>query len=201
MASLREGKAIGAAASVLLLLGFGASPVNLAALLLGLILLLVSAKYISEQTLDMIYTNIMWAVACLIFGAIVGFLVVFNGLESAVRLGSGTVDWSVLTASLVAGLVVVWVFFILAAILIRRSYHAIAQSLRVDLFRTAAALFLAGAVFIIVVGLGFILIFAAIGVQLAAFLSLPDQPPPKTLTDPWGKPVSPSSLPQPLKKA
>lgn len=199
MATLREAKAIGAAASTLLLVGFGTNPLNGVALFLGLILLLVAAKYVSQQTSDGVYSNMRWAVVCIIIGLILGFLIVFAGLRSAVNFSSGSVDWATFTGTLIAGLVVVWIFFILAAVFTWRSYSAIAQSLDADLFRTAATLFLLGAAFIIVLGFGFIIIFAAIGVQLAAFLSLPDEKRPKQPIDPWGKPLpsaSPSQLPK-----
>ncbi len=200
MGFLREGKAIGSAASTLLLIGFGTSPVNVLALLLGLILLLVAAKSISQQTSDKIFTNVMWAVVLVITGSIVGFLIVFNGLISAVNFSSGSVNLATYTNSLIFGLVVVWVFLILGAIFTSKSYYAIAKGLDADLFRTAATLFLVGAVLIIVLGIGFIIIFAALAVQLAAFLSLPDEKHPRTPIDPWGKPVSPTSPSQPLKK-
>jgi len=200
MGSLREGKAIGAAASTLLLIGFGTNPVSLLALLLGLILLLIAVKYVSQETSDKVFTNIMRAVVLVVTGSIVGFLIVFNGLLSAVRFSSGSVDLAAFTNSLIIGLVAVWIFFILGAIFTWRSYSAIAKSLDADLFRTAATLFLTGAVLIIVLGLGFIIIFAALAVQLAAFLSLPDEKHPRTPIDPWGKPVSPTSPSQPPKR-
>ncbi len=197
---MREGKAIGAAASTLLLIGFGTNPVSLLALLLGLILLLIAVKYVSQETSDKVFTNIMRAVVLVVTGSIVGFLIVFNGLLSAVRFSSGSVDLAAFTNSLIIGLVAVWIFFILGAIFTWRSYSAIAKSLDADLFRTAATLFLTGAVLIIVLGLGFIIIFAALAVQLAAFLSLPDEKHPRTPIDPWGKPVSPTSPSQPPKR-
>ena len=197
---MREGKAIGAAASTLLLVGFGTSPVNILALILGLVLLLVAVKYISQQTSDRIYTNIQLAVVCVITGATVGLLVVFNGLLSAVNLSTASVNSATFTGSLITGLVAVWIFFIIAAIFTWRSYSAIAKSLDADLFRTAATLFLLGAVFIIALGLGFIIILAAIAVQLAAFLSLPDEKRLRTPIDPWGKPVSSTPASQPPKK-
>jgi uncharacterized membrane protein len=200
MGFLREGKAIGAAASTLLLIGFGTGPVNLLALLLGLILLLVAVKYVSQETSDKIFTNIMWAVVFVVTGAIVGFVIVFDILLSAVNLGSASVKLVPFTNSQIIGLVIVWIFFIIGAIFTWRSYSAIAKRLEADLFRTAATLFLIGAVLIIILGLGFIIIFAALAVQLAAFLSLPDEKHPRTPIDPWGKPVSPTSPSQPLKR-
>jgi uncharacterized membrane protein len=199
MATLREGKAIGAAASVLLLIGFGTNPGNFLAIFLGLVLLLVSAKNVSEQTGDKVYTDIQWAVVFLITGAVVGFVVVFSALSSLVNFGSGSLDLASFTETVVIGLIVVSVFFIIAAIFTRRSYNAIARKLGVNLFRTAGTLFLVGAVLIMALGIGFIIIFAAIGVQLAAFLSLPDEARPRTPIDPWGKPLSPGSPAQPIR--
>lgn len=201
MATLREAKAIGAAASVLLLIGSGTNVLNLIALLIGIIMLLVATKYISELTSDSVFTNMVYATTFVIIGLIVGFVIVFANFRPILNLSAAPLEnLGAFYLAVLPGLVVVWIFFITAGFFARRSNDLIAQSLDADLFRLAATLFLAGAVLIISLGLGFILIFAAIAVQLAAFLSLPDEKRPRQPIDPWGKPLPPASTSQLAKK-
>lgn len=213
MATLREAKAIGATASVLLLVGSVAnasSVLSIVALIFGLIMLLVATKYIAELTSNSVYTNMALAVAFLVIGLIVWWLLAaFVSLRIVITFGSSPSsrdlagffgpDWSTFTGTVIAGLVVIWICLIIAAFFTRKSYDKIAESLYVELFRLAATLFIIGAVLTIALGLGLIIIFAAVAVQLAAFLSLPDEPRPRRQKDPWDKP-SPSATPIELPK-
>jgi uncharacterized membrane protein len=201
MATLREVKAFGATASILLLLGIVPTfnSVDIVALLLGLVLLLVATKNLADRTSDNVYSNMEWAVALVIIGTIVGIVIVFAGFLAILR-SLPTVDLAAFVGTIIEGLAAISFFFILAALFVRRSYGSIPETLHPHLFRSAANLFLAGAVLIIVLGIGFILIFAAIAVQLAAFLSLPDETPPRPPTDPWGKPLPPTPSSEPPKR-
>jgi len=190
MASLREAKAFGATASILLLIGIvpTSNGVDIVALFLGLVLLLRAAKNLADRTSDKVYSNMEWAVVLVIIGTIVGYVILFAGFLAILR-SFPTVDLASFVATIFEGLAAVSVFFILAAVFVRRSYGSIPESLNPHLFRSAAKLFLAGSIVIIIIGIGFIIIFAAIAIQLAAFLSLPDETPPRPPTDPWGKPL------------
>jgi uncharacterized membrane protein len=94
--------------------------------------------------------------------------------------------------AILAGLAVTCVFFIPASIYLRRSYDSIATSLRVDLFRMVGKLYLIGSALVIVFGVGFVVLFVAWTLTIAAFISLPNEMPPRLPIDPWGRPLRPS---------
>ncbi|VVB87829.1 Uncharacterised protein [uncultured archaeon] len=80
-----------------------------------------------------------------------------------------------LTAFILA-LVPIWIFYIASAIFLKKSYDTIASKLNISMFRTAALLYLIGAVLVIVF-IGFIIIFIAEVLQAVAFFSIPEQAP------------------------
>ncbi len=80
---------------------------------------------------------------------------------------------------------------IISAIFLRKSYEKIATHLNVNMFRTAALLYLIGAALVIVFGLGFILLFVAQILLIVAFFSIPDQMP---MAQPAAQPASPSPM-------
>jgi uncharacterized membrane protein len=201
MPTFRETKAFGITGSIVLIaggIGFGDNVPSLIALLLGLVLLLVTAKYLTELTRnDDIYKNMQFSIVFSILALIVGYLVVFAGLRSVINLGSALsfADFAGSIGNLAIGLLVVWLLFIAAGIFGRRSLYAIASNLREDRFRLAGRLLLVGAVLIVLFAVGLILIFLAVTVQLIAFFSLPDEMPVRPQIDAWGKPLSSESEP------
>ena len=198
MATLREAKGIGAAGSVLMMIS-GVVPGSDLLFVLGLILLLVAERYVSEFSEDRErYQNMTLAVVLFMVGVLIGYAFVFSGFLSILVVsssGSSSFSSSIgLFYSLIGidilGLVSVWFFFLAAAYFLKKSYDSISESLDVELFSTVGLLFLIGAALIIVFGVGFVIIFIAATLQLAAFLALPDTVPQKHPVDPWGKPRS-----------
>ncbi len=185
MAELSQARALGGVGSILLLITF----LPYAGWILGivgLILILLAVKYISDYTHERsIFTNIIWAVVLDIGGIIVGAVVVFAALFHFLGLGMfspGYVPPSNLSAgdiiglivSIVLGLVAIWVFYLVSAIFLKRSFDTIAAKLNVHLFNTAALLYLIGAITAIFL-IGFVIIFIAQILFVAAFFSIPEQ--------------------------
>jgi uncharacterized membrane protein len=88
---------------------------------------------------------------------------------------SGNFDFSVLASILIGILafaVVVWVFSIIATIFIRKSLKTVSDKSTVGLFGTAGLLMLIGAVLIIALGLGILLVWIGTLILAIAFFQL-----------------------------
>jgi len=187
LASLGQAKTLGGVGSLLLLLNFVpyAGPVLG---IVGLILVLVAVKYISDSVSDRsIFNNIIWAVLLAIVGVVIGAFVVFASLFRFIGLGylSGpgltpaniaTVpagDIAALIIGLAAGLVAIWIFYLVSAIFMKRSFDTISIRVNVGMFHTAALIYLIGAATTIIL-VGFVLIFVAQILFIVAFFSIPE---------------------------
>jgi uncharacterized membrane protein len=72
-------------------------------------------------------------------------------------------------------LVILWVFSIIAAFFVRRSFSALSEKSGVGLFSTAGLLILIGAVLIIIFGVGLILIWISLLLLAIAFYQIKPQ--------------------------
>jgi len=182
MATLGQAKTLGGVGSILVLLGF----VPYAGFVLGIvgfILILIAVKYISEVIGDpAVFNNMIIAVVLAIVGLVVGGVVVFGAIYSLVGLGSlgtsGTISGGVLglIAAIIIGLVVIWIFYLIASIFIKKSYDTIANRINVGTFHTAGLLYLIGAALTIIF-VGLIIVLIAEILQIVAFFSIPEQMP------------------------
>lgn len=138
--------------------------------LIGLILMLLAVKQISESMADpQIFRDyLIYFVVALI--AVVVTVVAVGGAVALVLTG-GFVGGMV---ALLGGLAVAWILYLIAAIFLRKSYGVIASKLGVSLFSTTGLLYLIGAALVIVV-IGFFILLVAQILQIIAFFSLPDQ--------------------------
>jgi len=143
------------------------------------------------------------AVLLTIVGLVVFGVIVVAAVFSFISLGNigavtpGTVPPGVLGAIglLIVGLVVVWVFYLVSAIILRRSYDKIGTRLNVNMFHTTGLLYLIGAALTIVI-VGFLILLIAEILQIVAFFSIPDQLPPSTSPQQtWGTPAPPAPMP------
>lgn len=203
MVALRDAKTIGAVGAILVLAGLipNASGLSVA----GLILVIVGVKYIGDLTGDRsLYGNMVTFVILSIMGSLLGALVVFATLFSFggptgfnfftvgfSSFSSTAPSFSLFIPAILAGLAVTCLFFVFASTYLRRSYNSIASSLRVDLFRTIGKLYLIGSALVIVFGVGFVILLVAWTLTVAAFISLPNELPPRLPTDPWSRPLRP----------
>ena len=205
MASLSQAKTLGGVGSLLVLLG--AIPnVGFVLAIVGFILILVAVKNVSEAISepkifnDMIIAVLMAIIGLVVFGVIVAVAILsFIGLGNVSTVTPGTIPSGLVNglALLIGGLVVVWVFYLVSAIFLRKSYDRIAMRLNVNMFHTTGLLYLIGAALTIVF-VGLLIVLIAEILQIVAFFSIPDQIP---LAMPpqqgWGPPppMPPSQAP------
>jgi uncharacterized membrane protein len=203
MASLSQAKTLGGVGSILVLLG-AVPNVGFVLAIVGFVLILVAVKNVSESINepaifnDMIIAVILAIVGLVVFGVIV--IVAFFSFFNFGRFGTvtpGTLPPSVLGAMglLIVGLVVVWVFYLVSAIFLRRSYERIGVRLNVNMFQTTGLLYLIGAALTIVL-VGFLILLIAEILQIVAFFSIPEQlPPSMPPQQSWGPPAPPAPMP------
>lgn len=148
--------------------------------IVGYVLILVAAKYVSDDLGDKtVFDNMIYAVITAIIGVAVVAFLLFTGLIFGVfTLGVGTIF------GVIGALIAVWVFLVISSLFIRRAYGTMATSLNVDSFRTAGTLYFVGALLSIVL-VGFIILFVAYIFQIIAFFSIREAPQPAS-----GQPMS-----------
>jgi uncharacterized membrane protein len=201
MTTLSQAKALGGVGSILLLLGTIPSAGTLFSIV-GFILVLVAVKYIANVVQDRaIYNNMIISVIMGIIGMIVFFVLVVGALAAFIGLPPPPgffeppaevedigADVLAFIAALLVGLAILWIFFIISAVFLRKSFNAIAGRLNVRMFSTAATLYLIGA-FLLVILVGFVLIFVAQILMAVAFFSIREPAPqPVQMAPPAGTP-------------
>lgn len=183
MSSLAQAKTLGEIGSILMLLTF--FPYAGGAIrLIGLVLVLVSIKYISDALADKsIFKNMLISVILAIVGLIIGiiyaaavFFSFLGGFTEPFELSVFMQRFFNFVTAFFFAIIPIWIFLIISAVFLKKSYDAIASKLNVGMFRTAALLYLVGAVLGIVL-VGFIIIFIAEILQAVAFFSMPEQAP------------------------
>ncbi|GBC68954.1 hypothetical protein HRbin01_00644 [archaeon HR01] len=156
--------------------------------IVGLVLVLVAVKQIADALREQkIFNDVLIAVILGIVGLAVGLAVGFSGFFSFFRLGGpparveefwelfrGRIPLFIIT--LLIGLLAVWVFLIVSTIFFRRGLNAIGERMGAGYFKTAGLLYLIGAVLVVVV-VGFIIIFVASIILTIAFFTMPVQQP------------------------
>jgi len=165
MSKLGDAKTLGGVGSILFLI-----PVlNI----VGYILVLIATKYVSDELGDKsIFDNMLYAVITGIIGAAAGgFIIITGAAFSAVTFTASAI------AGVIVGLAIAWIALILSAVFIRRAFNAMASRLNVGTFRTAGLLYFIGAILVIALGLGFIILFVAAIIQIIAFFGIPESIP------------------------
>jgi uncharacterized membrane protein len=174
--------------------------------LIGLILVMVAlynlAGYYTERG---IFNNALYGLIAGIVGGVVAvgtiFLTVLTSLTNFIETiyPDWNGDWSAISgltpdpsnisfeaigpflAGLFATLIILWVFAIIATFFVRRSLISLSAKSGVGLFSTAGLLMLIGAVLIIALGIGLLLIWIGALILAIAFFSLkPQQAQPPT---------------------
>jgi uncharacterized membrane protein/ribosomal protein L40E len=186
MASLSSAKTLGGVGGILVFIPFLS--------LVGWILILLATKEISESVHDKtIFDDALLAGITAVIGAVVFAFVfalaVFTG-SVAGRFSPGTFAFSGLFLGVLGAF---WVFTIISAIFLKRSYEKISQRLNVSAFATAGLLYLIGAALTIVL-VGFLILLIALIFQVVAYFSIQDRPP----TPGWGQPSQQTFGPSPV---
>lgn len=210
LVSLSQAKILGGVGSILVLLIF-VPTVGWIVSIAGLVLVLIAVKYISDVVQDRsIFNNILIGLVLAIVGLVVaGVIIVGTVLSKLSTLQSLTSLTTVTTgtpsipsgvygiiATVIIGLAVLWILLVISSVFVRRSYNTIAQRLNISLFRTAALLYLIGAILAIVL-IGFVIVLVAEILLIIAFFSISESrmgfeqtttmpPPPPSSMQPGG---------------
>ncbi len=194
MSSLDSSKNMAGIGAILLML----SSIPAAGTILGIagvILLLIGIKRLSEHYQDIsIYNNALRGVIFFVVG-LVAFAVVggslFLGLSFMPGMGFGGAFLGV--AVLLVAIVLLFVFYLLAAMYLRRAFSALAQKTGEHMFETAGLLLFIGAILTVVL-VGAVLLFVAWILAAIAFFSIKT---PQTYA--YAQPYSTPSQPTPTK--
>jgi uncharacterized membrane protein len=183
MNSLAQARTLGGIGSILMLLAM----IPIAGVFLfiaGFIMVLVAVRYISETVEDKsIFNNTLIAVVLAIAGMVAGLIVAVTGrlfpffrefrpYGPSMFMEQGMYPFF---RTFIIALVIVWIFYIAAAIFLRKSYTTVASKLNVSMFETVALFYLIGAVLAIIL-VGFIVIYVAEILQTVAFFSIVEKP-------------------------
>ncbi|HIQ29158.1 MAG TPA: DUF996 domain-containing protein [Candidatus Caldiarchaeum subterraneum] len=179
MGRLDDAKLLGGIGSILIILSL-IPYAGVVIGIVGLVLVLIAVKYISDYLKDRsIFNNMLISVILSIVGtAVISYLLLLWFIMGSL-LGFGSVIQGAaasdfFTSTLIAillGIVVIWIFLLVSALFIRRSYGAIANKLGISLFNTVSLLYIIGAALTIVL-IGFIIVFVAVILQAVAFFSI-----------------------------
>jgi uncharacterized membrane protein len=206
---LETSKNLGGIGAILLVIGFLAfigSAFSSILSLVGLILVLIAMKGLSDHYSEAsIFNNSLYGVILSIVGGVVFVAALFVtalsfftnvlGIELSTAISDPTafsnIDWTEVivfedlmahVGALVASLVVLFIFVVVAAIFYRKSLNTLSSKSGVGMFSTAGLLLLIGAVLTIIV-IGVIIIWIALILLAVAFFRI--------------KPASPQPMPSP----
>jgi len=175
MTTLSQARTLGGVGSILALLAIVplAGPILS---IIGFVLVLIAVKYISDAVGDpSIFKNYLIAVILSIVGMAVISLSGFAAYPALIPSMAGRPErlLNVFSLSVIGALIAVWILSIISAIFIRRSFNSIASAVGVKMFSTAALLYLIGAILMIAFGIGGIISFIALILQIIAFFQIP----------------------------
>jgi uncharacterized membrane protein len=202
MASFFQAKILGEVGSIIVLLGLVPNIGPFIAIV-GLVLILIAVKYISELLEDpSVFRNMLIAVALFIGGVFAAEAVFLTGIFSLFG-NTSSMNFTVLgfppvflefLAIVIVAAAILEIFVVVGTIFLRKSYNVMSVRLGVGWFHTTGLLFLIGGGLIIALGLGLLILGLAAILQIVAFFSLPDQfppAPPETTREPPPFPDSP----------
>jgi uncharacterized membrane protein len=183
MGTLSNAKIFGGVGAILLLIGSFIPYLNTILPIIGLVLVFVAVKYISDETRDRdIFKNYLvsfvFTVIALV-ALIAGLIITIGGLGILSELEEELSDVDTLLSFLggfIISFVIFWVLLIIGTMYLRKSYNHIAKQTGVHLFRTTGTVYFVGAVTtIVIVGL-FILLIARM-LEIVSYFSLPETLP------------------------
>jgi uncharacterized membrane protein len=158
MGKLSDAKMLGGIGSILQIIPYVS--------IVGYILTLIAVKFISDEVHDRsIFNDMLYAAITGIVGVAIAAVGIFGAFASIGVLGVGAI------AGIIAFLAVAWIALIISAIFIRKAFNNIATKLNIGMFRTAGTLYFIGAILVIVL-VGFIILFIAYILQIVAFFSI-----------------------------
>lgn len=189
MGNLSNAKVFGGIGALLSLIGGFVPGIGFVVFIVGLVLIFLGIKNIADETKNKsIFDNYLYyfilniiaiVAAVAIMFASLGSIDILNIGEQAQNITDFTTFWDTfggLFTGCVLALFVAWIFMIIAALFLRKSYNSITEHTKVDLFKTTALIYLIGAITLIVLIGGLIILVAKI-IEIIAFFSLPDTLP------------------------
>jgi uncharacterized membrane protein len=205
MTSFENSKILGVVGTLLMIIGGFAGSYSAIPSLVGLALLMLAiyglADYYHDRSIfnNMIFGGIVFVAG--VVAAVVIFVLTAAGLMTKLGIPSSgwsdptvwqsvnwnAVDWNSLVpylAAVAVALVVLFIFTVIAAILIRRSLKSLAQKSGTRMFATSGTVLFVGAILTIIL-IGFLLIWIALVLLLIAFIELKQAPAAQPL--PYGQ--------------
>ena len=189
MTDLGNAKTFGGIGAILLLIGGFIPFAGPIISIVGLVLVFIAVKQISEITKDKdIFQNYLYhfifsiisivailAIMIIAFGASGGFswITSIEGFEFT-DFDTFWNSFGTIISGAIIALVVGWIVFILAAIYLKKSYNSIAEKTNVSLFRTTGTVYFIGAITTIIL-IGFVILFIARIIEIIAYFSLPEK--------------------------
>jgi len=191
---MKDAKILGGIGAILSLLSF-IPHIGVVLGIIGLVLILIAVKYISDIVRDsQIFKNMIIAIIAGIIGVALSFLMfftVFIGIILGRRAIPPRAGPLAIIGGMIAVLIVLWIAFIVEGVFIRRCYNRIAELTGVNVFKTTGLLYFIGAILVIVLIGGIVLLVAKI-LEAVSFFSLPE-----TYTPVQPKPPPPPPPPPP----
>ena len=196
MSNLSNAKIYGGIGALLMLIGGFIPAVGGILPLIGLILVFIAVKNIADEAKDeSIFKNYLWYFIVSIIAMVAVFSIFiasfgaaggFSLLDMMQMQGGQNINPADLTSLVgnmmggcLAALVIGWILMIVATLFLRKSFNSIAEHTGVKLFATTGLLFFVGAITLIILIGGFILLIAMI-LEIVAFFSLPETLPRTT---------------------
>jgi len=191
MGELSNAKTIGKVGALLMLLGGFIPFIGPIISIVGIVLVLIAVKSISELFKDKdIFRNYLIDFILSIISIVAIFVIILNGfikvggfswINSLQNINitdfSTFLDYfSEIIVYVIMALIVGWILWVIGAIYLRRSYNSIAEHTNVSLFRTTGTVYLIGAITTIIL-IGFVILFVGRIIEVIAYFSLPDELP------------------------
>lgn len=183
--TLESSKTLGGVGALLVAFGFFVPFLSI----VGIILVFIALKGIADAYGDSsIFQNALYGIIFLIVGAVAGAVVILGaffgiGWNTSTSATTDFTDIWAFVASIIIGVVILFVFYLLSAIFFKKSFDTLAAKTGERMFGTAGLLMLVGAILTIVV-VGLIVLLIAWILAAVAFLSIkttaaqPVPPPP-----------------------
>ncbi len=189
MSRLNDARIFGSMGGILLLFGGFVPYGGVVLLLIGLCLIFIGVRIISEVTRTKIISNnyltyfIIYIITILLIVSIMtvtfgtygslSFFTVLENIDTSNPEQVFTYLKPLLNGCFIS-LIIGWILFILSAIYLKRSYDTIASKTRVDRFKTTGLVYLIGAITSIVI-LGFFIMFIARIFEIISYYNLSDE--------------------------
>ena len=194
MRNLSETKVYGGIGAILMLIGsfipYGGPIISI----IGLVLIFIAVKAISEITKDddifrnylMHFIFTILAIVAIIVIMIIAFGAAggFSWITELTELQSEDITdfntfWDLfgdMIVGAIVALVVGWILAIISALYLRKSYNNIAEHTKVSTFKTTGTIYLIGAITLIIL-IGFLIIFIAKIIEIIAYFSIAESLP------------------------